>query len=207
MDKPDCRVSVAGTIFMTLAIFAAFWAVSILFVITPGLDWAYIISAGIRGRVVVPAVVGLLCGHLIAIAIVAAGVGALVTGNPMALTALTLLGAGYLLWIGINMLRHPPTPSAGDAQASGSWLRWAGKGICVSGLNPKVFLLFLALLPQFTDAGASWSISCGLVYSIVGYGSQSVLQTRPQAARVVSRFSGAAMVLIAVGLLVEQGIK
>ena len=69
----------------------------------------------------------------------------------MALTALTLLGAGYLLWIGINMLRHPPTPSAGDAQASGSWLRWAGKGICVSGLNPKVFLLFLALLPQLVD--------------------------------------------------------
>ncbi|CAI1103624.1 Homoserine/homoserine lactone efflux protein [Serratia liquefaciens] len=220
MDKPDCWVSVAGAIFMTLAIFAAFWAVSILFVITPGLDWAYIISAGIRGRVVVPAVVGLLCGHLIAIAIVAAGVGALVTGSPMALTALTLLGAGYLLWIGINMLRHPPTPSAGDAQASDSWLRWACKGICVSGLNPKVFLLFLALLPQFTDAGASWSIpnqilalgllhliSCGVVYLIVGYGSQLVLQTRPQAARVVSRFSGAAMVLIAVGLLVEQGIK
>ena len=39
---------------MTLALFAAFWAVSILLVITPGMDWAYVISAGIRGRVVVP---------------------------------------------------------------------------------------------------------------------------------------------------------
>lgn len=49
---------------MTLALFAAFWAVSILLVITPGMDWAYVISAGIRGRVVVPAVAGLLFGQI-----------------------------------------------------------------------------------------------------------------------------------------------
>ncbi|CAI1076019.1 LysE family translocator [Serratia entomophila] len=205
---------------MTPAIFAAFWAVSILFIITPGVDWAYVISAGIRGRVVVPAVAGLLFGHLLAIAIVAAGVGALVAGSPLTLTVLTVVGAAYLLWIGANMLRHPPVPDAGERQSSGSWMRWAGKGVCVSGMNPKVFLLFLALLPQFTDPHAAWPIplqilalgllhlvSCGLVYLLVGYGSQSVLQTRPQAARRVSRLSGAAMVIIAIGLLAGQAIK
>ncbi len=205
---------------MTLALFAAFWAVSILLVITPGMDWAYVISAGIRGRVVVPAVAGLLFGHLLMIAIVVAGVGALLVGNPLALTALTLLGAAYLLWIGFNMLLHPPVPGAGEDQRSDSWLRWAGKGVCVSGLNPKVFLLFLALLPQFTDARAEWSvpmqmlalgavhlISCGLVYLLVGFGSQSVLRTRPQAAKVVGRISGAAMIVIALGLLAEQALK
>ncbi|SVK50798.1 putative threonine efflux protein [Acinetobacter baumannii] len=182
---------------MTLALFAAFWAVSILLVITPGMDWAYVISAGIRGRV-----------------------GALLVGNPLALTALTLLGAAYLLWIGFNMLLHPPVPGAGEDQRSDSWLRWAGKGVCVSGLNPKVFLLFLALLPQFTDARAEWSvpmqmlalgavhlISCGLVYLLVGFGSQSVLRTRPQAAKGVGRISGAAMIVIALGLLAEQALK
>lgn len=96
---------------MTLALFAAFWAVSILLVITPGMDWAYVISAGIRGRVVVPAVAGLLFGHLLMIAIVVAGVGALLIGNPLALTALTLLGAAYLLWIGCNMLLHRRCPA------------------------------------------------------------------------------------------------
>ncbi|MFK3843305.1 LysE family translocator [Serratia sp. NPDC087055] len=205
---------------MTLAIFAAFWAVSILFVITPGVDWAYVISAGIRGRVVVPAVAGLLFGHLLAILIVAAGVGVLVAGNPLILTGLTILGAAYLLWIGVNMLVHPSVPGSGEKQSSGSWVRWAGKGVCVSGMNPKVFLLFLALLPQFTDPYAVWSIpmqilalgllhlvSCGLVYLLVGFGSQSILQARPQAARVVSRFSGAAMVLIAIGLFAEQALK
>lgn len=205
---------------MTFAIFAAFWAVSILFVITPGVDWAYVISAGIRGRVVVPAVAGLLFGHLLAILIVAAGVGVLVAGNPLILTGLTIVGAAYLLWIGVNMLLHPSVPDRGEKQNSGSWMRWAGKGVCVSGMNPKVFLLFLALLPQFTDPHAVWSIpmqilalgllhlvSCGLVYLLVGFGSQSVLQTRPQAARMVSRISGVAMVIIALALLAEQPLK
>ncbi|CAI8891808.1 MULTISPECIES: LysE family translocator [Pseudomonas] len=202
---------------MTLNMLAAFWAVSLLFVITPGVDWAYAISAGMRGRVVVPAVTGLLLGHLAATLVVAAGVGGLVASNPMALTLLTVAGSAYLLWLGVNMLIHPSVPQAGQAQASASWARWTLKGACVSGLNPKVFLLFLALLPQFTDAMAAWPVpvqvitlglvhafSCAVVYLLVGFGSQAVLQARPTAAKVVSRVSGLAMILIAAVLLVEQ---
>ncbi|EJN22745.1 putative threonine efflux protein [Pseudomonas sp. GM78] len=202
---------------MTLSVFVAFWAVSILFVITPGADWAYAISAGLRGRVVIPAVGGLLSGHLLATVIVAAGVGTLVTNHPFALSVLTIAGAGYLLWLGINMLSRPATPHADGIQASSSWKRWAIKGLCVSGLNPKVFLLFLALLPQFTDATAAWpvplqmialglihTVSCGVIYLLVGFGSQVVLTARPAAARRVSRFSGGAMIIIAIILLREQ---
>lgn len=46
-----------------------------------------------------------------------------------------------------------------------------------------------------------------LVYLLVGFGSQSVLRTRPQAAKVVGRISGAAMIVIALGLLAEQALK
>jgi len=52
---------------MAFNIFIAFWSVSILFIITPGADWAYAISAGIKGKVVVPAVAGMLFGHFITI--------------------------------------------------------------------------------------------------------------------------------------------
>jgi threonine/homoserine/homoserine lactone efflux protein len=202
---------------MTFSVFIAFWAVSILFVITPGADWAYAISAGLKGRVVIPAVGGLLSGHLLATLIVAAGVGTLVANHPLALTVLTVAGAGYLLWLGINMLARPSAPRADNVQASGSWRRWAIKGLCVSGLNPKVFLLFLALLPQFTDVAAPWpvplqmialglahTVSCGVIYLLVGFGSQIVLRARPAAAQRVSRVSGAAMIIIAVALLIEQ---
>ncbi|QTT89398.1 LysE family translocator [Pseudomonas chlororaphis] len=205
---------------MSLSIFAAFWAVSLLFVITPGADWAYAISAGLFGRVVIPAVAGLLIGHLLATVIVAAGVGGLIASNPLALSLLTLGGAGYLLWLGINMLRHPSVPRAGDAQTSASWARWTLKGACVSGLNPKVFLLFLALLPQFTDPLAAWPVplqilalgllhafSCGVIYLLVGFGSRAVLRTRPVAAQAVSRLSGALMIIIAILLSIERILR
>lgn len=202
---------------MSLSMFAAFWVVSVLFVIIPGADWAYAISAGIRGRRVMPAVVGMLSGHLVATLIVAAGVGSIISGAPGILTALTVGGAGYLLWLGIGMLRHPSAPAAGQSEDAGSRLKWALKGFCISGLNPKVFLLFLALLPQFTDVHAAWPLplqmialglvhvfSCGVVYMLVGYGSGTILRTRPRAARNVSLISGGLMILIAVMLLAEQ---
>ncbi|KAF1370073.1 MULTISPECIES: LysE family translocator [Enterobacteriaceae] len=202
---------------MSLSMFAAFWAVSVLFVITPGADWAYAISAGIRGHRVVPAVAGMLSGHLVATIIVAAGVGSVIAGAPGVLTALTVAGAGYLLWLGIDMLRHPSAPAAEQNEDDGSRLKWAIKGFCISGLNPKVFLLFLALLPQFTDVHAAWSlplqmvalglvhvISCAVVYLFVGYGSGMVLRARPRAALNVSRISGGLMIIIAVLLLAEQ---
>ena len=83
---------------MSFAALTAFWAVSFLLVITPGADWAYVISAGLRGRrLVLPAVIGLVCGALLATLAVAAGVGSLVAQNPVLLTALTATGALYLM--------------------------------------------------------------------------------------------------------------
>jgi threonine/homoserine/homoserine lactone efflux protein len=201
---------------MEMSIVAGFWVVSFLLIMTPGADWAYAISAGINGRRVVPAVMGLMSGHLLATLIVVAGVGVLIAQHPLALAGLTVAGALYLLWLGITLLRHPAAPEKAT-QHAGNRTQWAMKGLCISGLNPKVFLLFLALLPQFTDPTGSWSIAmqmsalgmmhlitCTLVYLLVGYGSKAVLATRPQAARLVSRASGGLMVLIAMVLLLEQ---
>jgi threonine/homoserine/homoserine lactone efflux protein len=202
---------------MAGATVAAFWAVSFLFVMTPGADWAYAIAAGLRHRVVLPAVTELLAGHLLATAVVAAGVGALVTRLPMVLTVLTAVGAAYLVWLGIGMLAHPAAPQAHAEESAGSWVRLAAKGAGISGLNPKVFLLFLALLPQFTDPNARWPLSvqivvlglvhvasCAVIYTGVGTGARRVLRARPDTARTVTRFSGAAMIVIGVVLLAEQ---
>lgn len=202
---------------MTLSVLAAFWAVSFMFVITPGVDWAYAICAGMRGRFVVPAVTGMLSGHLLATLIVAAGVGGLLVKIPHALTVLTLAGSGYLLWLGLNMLLKPSALAQGEAAAGGTWSSWAAKGLCVSGLNPKVLLLFLALLPQFTDPLSAWPVpaqiialgllhafSCGVVYLVVGFSARAVLSSRPGAARWVSRLSGVAMIVIALVLAGER---
>jgi threonine/homoserine/homoserine lactone efflux protein len=108
---------------------AAFWAVSFLLVVTPGADWGYAIAAGLGHRTVLPAVGGLLTGHLAATVVVAAWVAALA---PARCWCWQRCGAG---------------------QASGSWVRQAAKSVGISGLNPKVLLLFVAMLPQFIRHG------------------------------------------------------
>jgi threonine/homoserine/homoserine lactone efflux protein len=85
---------------VALGAVVAFWGTSFLLVITPGADWAYMITAGLRNRSVLPAAAGLLVGYLTLTAVVAAGVGVLVAGSPAVLAVLTLLGAAYLIWLG-----------------------------------------------------------------------------------------------------------
>jgi threonine/homoserine/homoserine lactone efflux protein len=205
---------------MTVSSVAAFWSLSFLLVLIPGADWSYAISAGLRHRTIVPAVGGLLTGYLLLAAVVAAGVAALVARSPHLLTGLTLAGAAYLVWLGIRMIFVSPSGPlhTGTEQImSGSWVRDAVKGLGISAFNPKGLLLFLALLPQFTDSNSPWPIplqivalglthtaSCAVVYTAVGSGARHVLRARPSAARVVTWFSGAAMIVIGVTLLIER---
>ena len=194
----------------------AFWGVSMLFIMSPGADWSYAISAGIHKRVL-PSVTGLLFGHVLATLIVAAGLGLVLAQHPQALMALSLLGAAYLAWMGWQMFRQPAAPSAGEQMDDTHWGQWCWKGLCVSGLNPKVLLLFLALLPQFIRPNQDSSItvqilalglvhiiSCAAVYFAVGFASQAVLSARPKAAWVVGKVSGVMMVGIALLIAVEQ---
>ncbi|MBX3094004.1 MAG: LysE family translocator [Cryobacterium sp.] len=196
---------------------AAFWAISILFVITPGADWAYAITAGLRFHSTVPAVLGMLAGHLLATLVVATGLGVVVASVPGALPVLTIVGSLYLIWLGIGMLRSKGSVHATEVRTSGSTLGQFARGLGVSGLNPKVFLLFLALLPQFTDATGSWPLgaqmmalglvhvaSCALVYLVVGFAARRMLAASPTAARVVTRISGIAMMMIGALLIVER---
>ena len=194
----------------------AFWGVSMLFIMSPGADWSYAISAGIHKRVL-PSVTGLLFGHVLATLMVAAGLGLVLAQHPQALMTLSLFGAAYLAWMGWQMFRQPATPSAGEQMDDTHWGKWCWKGLCVSGLNPKVLLLFLALLPQFIrpNQGSSITvqilalglvhiISCAAVYFAVGFASQAVLSARPKAAWVVGKVSGVMMLGIALLIACEQ---
>lgn len=202
---------------MSMDIVLAFWAVCLLFIVIPGADWAYVISAGINGKMVIPAIIGMLLGHFTVVVFVAVGIGALITGTPVVLTLLTIVGACYLFWLGISLVMTPTTPITAMDNEPMKKATWVLKGFGISGLNPKVFLLLLTLLPQFVDTNGSWSlsiqllilgfmhiISCGVIYLLVGYGAKVALQTRPTMAKVVSKTSGVIMMVIAILLLMNQ---
>jgi len=195
----------------------AFWVVALLLIVVPGADWAFTIGTGLRGRSVVPAVGGLVLGYAAVTLVVAAGVGAVVAGSPTILTGLTIVGGVYLMWNGAMTLLHPATPSTDtEAGSSSSWnTLWTGVG--VSGLNPKGLLIFLALLPQFANPHASWpfalqigvlgltfTLTCAVFYACLGLFARTILHARPTTARAVSRFSGAAMVVIGALLMAER---
>ncbi|MBZ4321351.1 LysE family translocator [Streptomyces huiliensis] len=203
---------------MAVGSMTAFLTVSVLLLLVPGADWAYAIAAGLRDRSVVPAVGGLMLGYAGLTVVVVAGVAALVAGTPSLLTALTVLGAGYLVWLGVATLRRPPVPGAAAATSAAlPPSRVLLQGVGTSGLNPKGLLLYVSLLPQFVDRHGTWPVAvqtgtlgvlhvaaCGVVYFGVGTLARRVLRARPSVALTVSRLSGVAMVGIGAFLLVER---
>ncbi|MEV6594158.1 LysE family translocator [Streptomyces acidicola] len=196
---------------------AAFLAVDLLLIFTPGADWAFAISAGLRERSVVPAVAGMLTGHTAYALLAVAGLAVLVAGSPPALTAFTVAGAGYLMWLGLGVLRRPAVVAESEEYVHSSRWQVLLKGAGVSGLNPKAPLLFFSLFPQFIHTSSGWPVAAqtgllsavhvtatALVYLAVGLLARTVLKTRPTAARVVTRISGVMMIAIGGLLLVER---
>lgn len=208
-----------------------FAVVSVTLALTPGADWAYTISAGLGRSRVAPAVAGLCAGYLVHTALIVAGLAALIAARPELLTGLTVLGAAYLLWLGITTARSWrgagfTAEEAGNAVAPDGAGRSAGRsagrrdflrGLGISASNPKALLLYLALIPQFVAAGQALPIPVqtgilGLshfavtvaVYSLVAVGARRLLRSRPGAARGVTLASGLIMTALGLVLLAEQ---
>jgi threonine/homoserine/homoserine lactone efflux protein len=202
---------------MAVSSIAAFWAVALLLIAVPGADWAFVIGTALGGRSVPLAVGGITLGYTVMTVVVAAGAGAVMARSRPALTALTLAGGLYLIWLGTRTLIRPAPPAIAAGVAAGPGRGTLVRGIGVSGLNPKALLLFLALLPQFTSPHASWplagqlallglvfTLSCAAFYLSLGSLAGRILRARPGAALAVTRFSAAAMIVIGTLLLAER---
>ena len=198
----------------------SFLAVDLLLVCVPGADWAFVIAAGVRGRSVPRAVAGLVAGYALHTALAVAGLAVLVASSPALLTALTVAGAVYLVWLGWGVLRRPAVPKEEETAAAGSEGRGFWRGAAISGLNPKGLLLYLSVLPQFLVTkgdhapvaaqtavlGALHMSACAAVYLAVGTLARRLLSARPRAARAVTRTSGAAMLGIGALLLAQHAL-
>jgi threonine/homoserine/homoserine lactone efflux protein len=134
-----------------------FLAAALLLNLTPGPDMLYVAgSAAARGaRAGVAAALGIGAGCGLHIALAALGVSALIAASPLAFGALKALGAAYLVWAGVVLLRRradvPRTAAPSEDAMAVRSVFW--QGALINALNPKVALFFLALLPQFIDAG------------------------------------------------------
>jgi threonine/homoserine/homoserine lactone efflux protein len=199
-----------------------FAAVAFTLIAVPGPDWAYILAAGVRDHVVLPAVAGLALGYALITLVVVIGVGPLVTNVPFALTALTVAGAAYLTYLGVGTLRSTGRVPHGQPMAAlaSSPSGYLARGIGVSALNPKGLLIFLSILPQFARQSGGWPLPAQLAilggvfvliaavfYLALGHTADRVLGARPSIAQVTTRVAGVAMVLVGISLLAERLIE
>jgi threonine/homoserine/homoserine lactone efflux protein len=127
--------------------------------ITPGPDTLYILGRGsTQGwRAGAVAAFGIGTGALVHVCATALGLSAILAASATAFTAVKIIGAAYLVYVGISLLRSKAAPrfaavACGTRPAAlrGIYLQ----GLLTNVLNPKVALFFLAFLPQFVSADA-----------------------------------------------------
>jgi threonine/homoserine/homoserine lactone efflux protein len=206
---------------MKPSLVVTFTTIDVLLVLTPGPDWAYVVAVGLRDQMVLPAVAGLVAGYAALTALVAAGLAVLITTNAGALTAVTLVGGAYLIWLGASVLSRPPEARDDVVTfARPSTVHIAARGAATSGLNPKGLLLFVAVLPQFVDRhggvpvaaqigvlGTIHMANCAVAYIGVGTVARNLLATRPAMATTITRAAGAAMIVLGALLLLERVLR
>ncbi len=136
-----------------LAFFAACWIISL----SPGAGAISCMSAGMRYgfRRSIPNIFGLQIGATALIAIVAAGLGAILATSAVAFVAIKWFGVAYLVWLGIGAWRAEPKPLELDADDVASPGPMFVRGLLINVSNPKGIVFMLAVLPQFIDPSAA----------------------------------------------------
>ncbi|SEH57496.1 LysE family translocator [Tardiphaga sp. OK245] len=177
----------------------------ILLNITPGPDTAYIVGRSVQmgWRGGVAAALGISAGCLVHVFAAAVGLSALLAASSYAFTAVKWIGAAYLLYTGVQMLRARASTVATNDAAEKPLLSlrqvfW--QGAFTNALNPKVALFFLAFLPQFVDVDAPSKALAFIVLGLIFISTGTIwgLGTAIVAAKAASRVrrSGQAMVWI-----------
>lgn len=141
----------------------AFAGVATLVIVTPGPDMALVtrnaVAHGRRAALLTS--LGVCSGILVHALASGLGLSALLLASAAAFTIVKLLGAGYLVFLGLQALwssrREPATHSGADrSRATGPRDQSAFRqGLLSNVLNPKLVVFFLTLLPQFVSPGES----------------------------------------------------
>ena len=195
--------------------FAVFIGVSWALIVAPGPDMIYVITRGMAHgrRAGILSAIGVVCGILVHTLAAAFGLTLILRTSAAAFLLVKLVGAAYLLYLGIKTWRDKSTfrLQTPVSTAKSSSLFW--QGVLSNVLNPKIAIFFLAFLPQFVENGsgpiAQQMVFLGVTFAcfglcfllLVGYSSGTIggwLLSRPRYAHFFQQFTGG--ILIALGI-------
>lgn len=136
--------------------------------IMPGPDSLLIMarSAGQGFRAGAAATLGICSGVMVHVLAAALGMSAILATSATAFLMVKYIGAAYIIWVAIGLLRSKPREAAAVAPPPLPHRKIFGQGFLTNVLNPKVALFFLAFVPQFIDAG---SPDKALAFIVLGF--------------------------------------
>jgi homoserine/homoserine lactone efflux protein len=191
---------------MNWELFAAFFLITVVVVVTPGPIVTLVIATGASQgtRAALTTVVGTTLGNALLIAAIALGLSWVIRNAAVLFEIMRWAGAAYLIWLGVQAWRHAGEGSAA-APPSGhvNFLR----GFAVALSNPKTIAFFTAFLPQFIDpslpAERQLAVMCTVSVVLaactdsawaVGAGLGRAWFMTAWRARLLGRLSGAALI-------------
>lgn len=189
--------------------YPSFVAAILLFQAVPGPGTVAILRATARGGfgAGMGAVAGTLAGDFVYMAAAALGLAAALAASPWTFGALQWLGIGYLIVLGVRMLRAPADAGAAAEEAPPAALRDARQAFAVALTNPKVAVFFMAFFPQFMAETTSRATLAAMMLHVTGlslaYQAALVLlgnalarhlSRLPGARRLASRLAGVALI-------------
>jgi threonine/homoserine/homoserine lactone efflux protein len=137
---------------------AGFTVASLILIVIPGPGVLFVVGRALaHGR---RSALATACGHAlgnyVVAACVAVGLGALLERSVTVFVVVKILGAGYLVWLGIHAVRKRKSLASAFAVAAEPREGWRAlrDGAVVGITNPKSYILFCAILPQFVNRGA-----------------------------------------------------
>ena len=197
--------------------FLLFLAAACVIALSPGPGIFYVAARTLADgrRAGLASSLGTGLGGLVHVAAGAIGVSALIVASAEAFAALKIVGAFYLVWLGIKTAREANI--AVDATTRGGSAAKAFRdGIVVEALNPKTAAFFLAFLPQFVDpaGGPVWLQFLGLglisvtlntavdvIVVVTAARARSMARARPALLRHLRRGAGAVLAGLGLSLL------
>lgn len=158
----------------------AFLLTAVVIIVIPGPSVLFVIgrSIALGRRAGVLSVVGNALGTVPAVIAVAFGVGAIVASSVIAFTVIKIAGAAYLVWLGVQAIRHRHASIHGSGNERTSPTRLLTQGFVVGMTNPKTIAFFVAVLPQFVSPGVGpiWMqlLVLGLLFQMLAVACDSL---------------------------------
>lgn len=161
---------------------ATFFVASIIIILVPGPSVLFTLARGVAwGRAVaVLTVLGNSLGTLVLSAIIALGLGPLLSRSHAFSVSLQIAGGAYLIWLGVEAFRHRHAHAAAMTRREEerpSRLRIVRQGFTVGVLNPKSLVFFAAVFPHFVDPSRGSTtvqlLILGGIFSVMAFCSDS----------------------------------